>query len=107
MVRKPLSLLLLLSWLALSGFDLVEDLDFETETSVYSQDSQGTTTEKSLPPYSKQHVRLANNIVESAGSTRLFSPILLRLTPFTSPNYPVLSCDRIFALYKLHHVFLI
>ena len=86
MVRKPLSLLLLLSWLALSGFDLVEDLDFETETSVYSQRTDKGTTEKSLPPYSKQHARLANNIVESADYPRLFSPILLRLTPFTSPN---------------------
>jgi hypothetical protein len=102
MLRKPLAALLILSWVALSGFDLLEDLEFETGPSAYSGG-----TDKSLPPYFKHRGSLANNIVESAHSEQLSYLSLLGLTVFHSPNYSGSSFHRVSELYKLHRVFLI
>ena len=103
MARKSLAVLLLLSWIILSGFDLLEDLGFETGNSAYSQGS----TNNHLLPHLKHRSSLANNIVESAASAQQFYPLTLRLIPNQSPIHPVLSFHTVFDLHKLHRVFLI
>jgi hypothetical protein len=105
MARKLLAVLLMLSWIVLSGFDLLEDLQFETGASAYSH-SRGAG-DKSLPPHSKRHASLTNNIVESAAGTQVFYPSLLRLTPSQSAVPPILSSHRVSELHKLNRVFLI
>jgi len=102
MLRKSLAILLLFSWVILSGFDLLEDLQFESGTSAYSQGP----IDKSLP-YLKHRASLANNIVESANHAQLFYPSLLRLAAVQWPIQPVLSFHKVSQLHKLHHVFLI
>jgi hypothetical protein len=102
MLRKPLAALLILSWVVLSGLDLLEDLEFETGPSAYSG-----STDKSFPPYFKHRVSLANNIVESAHSEQLSYPSLLGLTVSHSPRHSICSFHRVSELYKLHRVFLI
>jgi hypothetical protein len=102
MLRKPLAALLILSWVVLSGFDLLEDLVFDTGPSAYSGG-----TDKSLPPHLKHRVNLANNIVESAHSEQLSYFSLIGLTVSQSPSHSVSSFHRVSELYKLHRVFLI
>jgi hypothetical protein len=102
MFRKPLAALLILSWVVLSGFDLLEDLEFETGPSAYSGG-----TDKSLPPYFKHRVSLANNIIESAHSEQPSYLSLLGLTVSHSPSHSVSSFHKVSELYKLHRVFLI
>jgi hypothetical protein len=102
MLRKPLAILLIVSWVVLSGFDLLEDLEFETGFSAYSGG-----TGKTLPPYFKHRVSLANNIIESAHSEHPSYLSLLGLTVSHSPNHSVSSFHRVSELYKLHRVFLI
>jgi hypothetical protein len=102
MLKKPLAALLILSWVVLSGFDLLEDLEVEQGPSAYSGG-----TDKSLPPHLKHRVSLTNNIVESAHSEQpsYLSPI--GQTASCSPDHFVSSFHRVFELYKLHRVFLI
>lgn len=102
MLRKSLAILLLFSWVILSGIDLLEDLEFDSEATAYSQGP----LDQSLP-YLKHRANLANNIVESADHTQVFYPALLRLTAAQSPIHPVLSFQRVSQLHKLHRVFLI
>jgi hypothetical protein len=105
MARKSLAALLVLSWVVLSGFDLLEDFKFETGTSAYVH-SQGAP-DKSLPAYPKRQASLTNNIVETATSVQRVYPLLLRLTCSESPTQNALSSERASELHKLHRVFLI
>ena len=102
MLRKLLAALLVVSWVVLSGFDLLEDLQFETGPSAYSEG-----TGKSLPPYLKHRVSLVNNIIESAHSEQPSYLSLLGLTVSHSPSHSVLSFHRVSELYKLHRALLI
>jgi hypothetical protein len=103
MLRKTLSALLVLSWVVLSGFDLLEDLGFKTGPSAYSE----SIPDKALPPHLKHRVSLANNIVESAHIAQLFYPSLLGLTRFRASDHSVASFHKVSELYKLHRAFLI
>ena len=103
MLRKALAALVILSWVILSGFDLLEDLGFKTGPSAYSE----STPEKALPSDFKHRLSLANNIVESAHIEQLFYPSLFRLTAFRPSNHPLSLFHRVSELYKLHRVFLI
>jgi hypothetical protein len=103
MLRKSLAALLILSWVVLSGFDLLEDLEFKTGPGAYSEG----TPDKTLPPHFKHRVSPANNIVESAHIEQLFHPSLLGLTAFRACNHSVSSFCWVSELYKLHRVFLI
>ena len=94
--------LLILAWVALSGFDLLEDLEFDTGSSAYSGG-----TEKSLPPHLKHRASLANNIIESAHSEQPSYLSLLGLTVSYSPSHSASSFHWVSELYKLHRVFLI
>jgi hypothetical protein len=102
MSRKPLAALLILSWVILSGLDLLEDLEFDTGPSAYSG-----ATNKSLPPYFKHRVSLANNIIESAHSEPPSYLSLLGLTASYPRCHLVSSFHKVSELYKLHRVFLI
>jgi hypothetical protein len=100
MLKRLLAALLILSWVVLSGFDLVEDLEFDTGPSAYSGG-----TDKSLPPYFKHRVSLANNIIESAHSEQPSYLSILGLTVSHSPSRSVSSFHRVSELYKLHRAF--
>lgn len=102
MLRKFLATLLILSWVVLSGFDLLEDFEFETGPSAYRG-----VADRSLPPFLKHRVSLANNIVESAHSEQLSYLSLSGLTASHSSCYSISSFHRVSELYKLHRVFLI
>jgi hypothetical protein len=102
MLRKPLAALLILSWVVLSGFDLLEDLEFGTGLSAYSGG-----TDKSVPPYLKHLASLANNIIESAHGEQPSYLSLLGLTVSHSPSHSISSFHRVSELYKLHRAFLI
>jgi hypothetical protein len=102
MLRKPLAILLILSWVVLSGLDLLEDLEFETNSRVHVGSS-----DKSSPPYSGHQVSLVNNIVESAQSETLSQLSLFELIPSHASGDSLSSFHKVSELYKLHRVFLI
>lgn len=103
MLRKFLALLLLFSWVVLSGFDLLEDLTLDLGSSVYTQGA----TDKFPSPNFKHRGSRANNIVESAASASVLFPSLFRLSAYRSVFHPVFSSRRVLKLHKLHRVFLI
>jgi hypothetical protein len=101
MIRRALALLLVLSWVALSGVDALEDLDFDSHT----------INELFDWPSASQPVKLANNILELANSKplalgRLFKWLDLESTapaPFGTA-YPTAKALR---SHKEHRVLLI
>ena len=101
MFRKPLAVVLIFSWVVLSGIDLLEDLKLESEHSAYSESGE------SLLPNWLQHASVANNIVESAINPSTFYTPLVRLNLSRSSIHPVLSSHKVLELHKLHCVFLI
>ena len=102
MVKKPLAVLLIVSWVVLSGFDLLEDLEFGTGSR-----TQVGSTDKSPPPYFGHSVSLVNNIVESAQGEQLSHLSLFELIPSHSSGDSLSSFHKVSELYKLHRVFLI
>jgi hypothetical protein len=100
MAQKFLALLLIISWISLSGFDVLEDLDFPVRVELYS------STASPLLDHG-QTARLTHNIVESAGQSRLCYSSLME-----QPAAQLLICSptlphRTYKLHKLHHAFLI
>jgi hypothetical protein len=59
MVQKALAILLALSWIVLSGVDMLEDVDFESHS----------TPSASSSPSTAKPVKLANDHVELASRT--------------------------------------
>ena len=100
MFRKVLAVLLMVSWVILSGYDLLEDLDVPSQVGVHS------ATEGS-PPNVGQRIDLVNNIVESADRPRLFDAELFELPGIDLAVARALFSERVFQLHKLHCVFLI
>jgi hypothetical protein len=98
MLRKALEVLLVVSWVILSGFDLLEDLDVPIQVGVHSP------IEGSLPNLG-QRVDLVNNIVESADRTRLIDAELFELPGVDSSVDRALSFKKVFQLHKLHRVY--
>jgi hypothetical protein len=100
MARKFLALLLIISWLSLSGFDVLEDLDFRDQVELYS------STASPLLDH-RRSARFTHNIVESAGHSKI------RYFSFMEqPAARLLICSptpfqKTYKLHKLHHAFLI
>lgn len=105
MCRKLIAAVLILGWVSLSGFDLIEDFDEipgQAAVSSSSPDNSSSSNSKrgGWGP-------LANNIVESANHTQQSYVTLVNFTPTIFDPNPVLDFRRHFQLHKLYHVFLI
>ena len=103
MSRRFVAALLIFSWIVLSGFDLLEDLHFESGNGTYAQG----TRDKSLPTHLHHRANLTNNIVESAANLQVIFPSILRWTPTPSASRRVWSFRGVSDLHKLHRVFII
>ena len=101
MLRRRLALLLVVSWVILSGFDVTEDLDLPERIALHQ-----TTDALSLGAGSAG--LLAGNIVESADHPHLpcASRSAERYLEFTASYTPSFS-QRAFKLHKVNQVFLI
>jgi len=103
MCRKILAALLILGWVSLSCFDVVEDLDeIPGQVAVSNSSSDGSSSSKrgGWGP-------LANNMVESANPTEQADVFLISFTPIAFEFDPVFDFRRHFQLHKLYRVFLI
>jgi hypothetical protein len=100
MLRKPLAVVLIVSWIILSGFDLLEDLDFPIEGSVHGP------LEGRLPNMGPG-VDMVNNLLESGDCTRLAPSGLRKLPVVDSPVDAPAVREKASKIYKLHCAFLI
>jgi hypothetical protein len=100
MLQKALAGLLIFSWIVLSGFDVLEDLDLPDQVEI--RDSN----EAPLPGNGSAGL-LARNIVETATHAGIRCSNLLE--QFTAPTtiYTPHSSQRVSKLHKVHHVFII
>ena len=100
MLRKRLALLLALSWVILSGYDVIEDLDLPDRIALHSPSD-------ALSRGAGSAGLLARNIVESADRPHLRCASLLEHhLQFTASYAPSVS-QRVFKLHKVNQVFLI
>ncbi|MCE3240287.1 MAG: hypothetical protein K0Q83_794 [Deltaproteobacteria bacterium] len=100
MLRKRLALLLVLSWVILSGYDVIEDLDLPDRIELHN-----SADALFRGPGSAGLV--ARNIVESADRPHLRCASLLEHhLEFTASYAPRLS-QKVFKLHKVNQVFLI
>ena len=102
MFGKLAAILVILGWVSLSCFDVVEDLDEIPGQVAISSSQEDTSTEKrgGWGP-------LANNIVESANETEQTGVVLISFTPITFEFNRAINLRRHFQLHKLYRVFLI
>jgi hypothetical protein len=103
MSRKLIAVLLILGWVSLSGFDVVEDLDEisgQVAVSSSSPDSSSTSKRGGWRP-------LANNIVESANRIQQTNFALVSVTPTILDSVLVLDFRGHSQLHKFFRVFLI
>lgn len=102
MWRRILATLLILGWVSLSVFDVVEDLDEVPAQAAVSSSSpdDGFSKRGGWGP-------LANNIVESATRTDKISAALIISGPSVFHLKSVYVFRRPFQLHKLYRVFLI
>ena len=103
MCGKLVVALLILGWISLSGFDLVEDLDEipgQVAVSSSSPDDSSGSKRGGWGP-------LANNIVESATPTQQTGVVLVSFTPTIFDPNPVLDFRGHLQLHKLYRVYLI
>jgi hypothetical protein len=103
MCRKLIAALLIIGWVSLSGFDVVEDLDQvpgQVAVSRSSADDSSTSKRGGWGP-------LANNIIESANRIQQINSALVSFTPIFVDFDPVPVFHRHFQLHKLYRVFLI
>ena len=101
MLNRSLAAILVFGWVALSGFDLLEDLQ-----PAFS-DGASAQTGKSRPPHWRPHPSLVNNIVESAIGTHADYTPLLPVYESEPTVYLLCSWPRVLELHKLNRVFLI
>ena len=100
MLRKLLGLLLVFSWISLSGFDVTEDLDLPDQMEFQSSTDS--------PETGHGPVRLlVRNIVESANQPHSLWPSLLEQFATTKNIYTPHHFQKTSKLHKLHRVFLI
>jgi hypothetical protein len=98
MVRRVLAILLVLSWMILSGVDMLEDLDF---------DSRATASASSSPITAKP-VKLANDNIELANRTYVSFEKFFVHRDLTKPNPTLVDPDsRVLRSHKDNCVFLI
>ena len=103
MCRKFAAVLVVLGWISLSCFDVVEDLDeIPDQVGVWSSspDDSSTATRAGAAP-------LANNIIESANETEPTNVGPISFTPIAFKFNRVSDLRRHLQLHKLYRVFLI
>jgi hypothetical protein len=102
MLNRVLGTLLILGWVGLSVFDVVEDLDEVPGQAAISSSSpdEGFSKRGGWGP-------LANNVVESATRTDKISAALIISAPSVFHYKSIYSFRRQFQLHKLYRVFLI
>lgn len=101
MCARLVSVLLVVGWVSLSAFDLLEDLKIPTGGSAYTQ------TDKSYAHRWSRHPSLANNIIESAvNAPSAYVPLVNPNRP-PSAIYPLTSPHGVLEIHKLHRVLLI
>ncbi len=103
MWRKIVGTLVILGWISLSCFDVVEDLnEIPDQAAVFKSFPEGNASTKrgAWGP-------LANNIVESAIYTKQDYIALLTFIPTIIDSESFLDFHAYFPLHKLHRVFLI
>jgi hypothetical protein len=101
MLRKSLAVLLVLSWVILSGFDVVEDLDLPDEVEV------GKSAAAEFPP-GPWSCRLVNNMVESANASSTREPVLASNPVIGKAYFTAVTVSHVkLKLHKLHAIFLI
>ena len=100
MLRKTLAVLLVVSWIILSAFDLLEDLDFPIEGGVHGP------LEGPLPNMGPG-VDMVNNLLESGDRTCLVSAGLRELPVVDSPVDAPAVPEKVSKIHKRHCVFLV
>ena len=103
MCRKFVAVLVILGWVSLSCFDVVEDIDeIPGQGAVWSSSSDDSSTAKrgGWGP-------LANNIIESANETEQTAVGPISFTPIAFKFNRLIDLRRHFQLHKLYRVFLI
>jgi len=103
MCRRLIAGLIILGWVSLSGFDLVEDLDEVPGQAAVSKSSPVDSSSSKRGGWGP----LANNIVESANHTQQTDVALVSFTTTIFDPDPILDFRGHFQLHKLYHVFLI
>ena len=100
MLRSRLALLLVFSWVILSGYDVTEDLHLPDRITLHQ-------TTDALSRGAGSAGLLARNIVESADRPHLrYATLPEQYLEFTASYAPSLS-QRVFKLHKVYQVFLI
>ena len=100
MLRKRLALLVALSWVILSGYDVVEDLDLPERIALHSPSN-------ALSRGAGPAGLLARNIVESADRPLLRCASLPEHHLEFTASYAPSVTQRVFKLHKVNQVFLI
>ena len=100
MLRKRLALLLALSWVILSGYDVIEDLDLPDRIALHSSSD-------ALSRGAGAAGLLARNMVESADRPYLRCATLLEHHLEFAASYTPRVTQRVFKLHKVNQVFLI
>ena len=100
MLRKRLALLLALSWVILSGYDVIEDLDLPDRIALH-------TPSDALSRGAGSAGLLARNIVESADRPHLRCASLAEHYLEFTASYPPSFSQKVFKLHKVNQVFLI
>jgi hypothetical protein len=103
MCRKLLAVLLILGWVSLSGFDVIEDLDEAPGQTALSPAPDDATSGSKRGGWGP----LANNIVESANRIQDTNVVLISIAETGFYYEPVFQFQKHFQLHKLYHVFLI
>lgn len=100
MLKRGLAVLLVLSWVILSGFDVLEDLDPFGQIELHG--SAGPST------HGVGHtISLANNIIESADDSRPRHSVTRHQPTVHLPVDVHVVVQSSSKLHKLHHIFLI
>jgi hypothetical protein len=100
MLRKALAVLLVLSWIILSGVDLIEDLDLPDQIAL-------SKCRAAALPGTPWSCRLVNNIVESANTSSGRDPVFVYEPVVHAPFAAVPVSHSKLKLHKLHAIFLI
>jgi hypothetical protein len=99
MLRRFVALLLVFSWIILSGYDVVEDLDLPDQIEVQSSSDN--------PIAVGSNGVLARNIVESADHKPYRCHCLFEQFATQKASYPPHYSQKTSKLHKVHRVFLI
>jgi len=100
MFREALAFLLIVSWVVLSGFDLLEDLNLPKPTNVHALPDASV-------PNGDGGFNVLNNIVESADHKQPYASFFFNLAGIDFSADGVLLFKKVSQLHKLYRVFLI